>query len=269
MIRKLISGTIIIFFLALVIIPLLWIFISSFKSNAEFFSNPFSLPSFWSFSNYVKAFSLEPLLLYLANSITVALVSTVLTIIVTALAAYVFLYQFPLKQGIYFLLIFGLFVPLSAFMLPYFLVVNRLGLYDTVWGLALVYAGISMPLSFLIIHTYLKEIVTQEIIEASYIDGATFYKVFSYIAAPLAKGGMITASIFLLISSWNELLYALLLTQSDQSRTVQVAIRFFISSFAANYPLAFAAIIIAILPMIVIYIFFNNQIVSGLTLVNK
>jgi raffinose/stachyose/melibiose transport system permease protein len=269
MIRKLLTGILILFFLALVIVPLLWILIASFKTNAEFFAHPFGLPSVWSLGNYVKAFSLEPLLLYLTNSITVAVVSTLLTVMVTALAAYVFLYQFPCKKWIYFLLIFGLFVPLSAFMLPYFLVVNGLGLYDTVWGLALVYAGVSMPLSFLIIHTYLKEIITQEVIEASYIDGASFFKVFSHIAAPLAKGGMITAAIFLLISSWNELLYALLLTQSEQSRTVQVAIRFFISSFAANYPLAFAAIVIAILPMIIIYIFFNNRIVSGLTLVNK
>jgi raffinose/stachyose/melibiose transport system permease protein len=264
--RKVITWLVILFFYSLVFIPLYWIIISSFKTNPEFFSKPFNLPSSFSLHNYKSVFYEEPMMLFLANSIIVSIVSTLAVIVIAMFSSYVFLYHIPLKKFFFYFISFGIFLPLSSFMLPYFLIINWLRLYDTVWGIALVYTGISLPLGFLIINTYMKESILQETIEAAYIDGASFHQVFFRIVAPQCKGGMMTAAVFLLLTAWNELLYALLLTQREVSRTVQVAIRFFIATFAANYPQAFAAMMIAILPMIIIYIFLNKQIVAGLGL---
>lgn len=264
-----VSLLITIFCLLFIVLPLGWILISSFKNNFEFFTSPYSLPYKWSLENYITAFYQEPFLRYLFNSISIACISSIFTIVITQLASYIFLFEFPFKRLFYLLIIFGLFVPLSAFMLPYYLIVETLGLYDSIWGLILVYTGISVPLSFLIINTYMREIITKEVIEAAYIDGASFRQIFLKIVTPMSVGGMVTSLIFLIINAWNELLYALLLTQSESSRTIQVAIRFLLSTFSANYPLAFAAIIIGITPVVVAYIFLNKHIITGLAMINK
>jgi raffinose/stachyose/melibiose transport system permease protein len=110
----------------------------------------------------------------------------------------------------------------------------------------------------------MQDIIKTDVIEASFLDGASLFQCFSKVVAPISFRGAITAAIILVINSWNELLYALLLSQNDKSRTVQVAISSLVATYSANFPQAFAAMIIAILPMILIYIFLNKHIVAGL-----
>ena len=243
--------------------------LSSFKSNRELFMSPFGLPSTWRLSNYAAVFEREPLLLYLRNSFVACAAATVLAVGMSLMASYAFLYPFPWQQACYALLMFGLFMPFSAFMLPYFLIVSWLGLYDSLWGLALVYTGISLPVSFLIVHGYMKDIVNREVLEAAFLDGASFHQTFLKIVVPLCKPGLVTSAIFVILISWNELLFASLLTQSEENRTIQLAIRFLVSTFGANYPQAFAAMIVAIVPMVLLYAVLNTHIVGGLTLTSK
>lgn len=264
MIAKALKWLFLCLFLIIVVLPLFWLLLSSFKLNAEFFSNPLGFPAHWSFANYVTVLTEAPMLLYLANSIAISAASTLLGALVALAAAFVFLFEFRLKRFFYLLLTFALFVPTSAFMIPYFLMISRLGLYNNDLGIALVYVGISLPTSFLIVSTYMRDAVKSELIEASYLDGATLHQSFVLIVVPISMRGVITACIFLLIIGWNELLYALLLSQSDGSRTVQVAISFLVATYTANFPQAFAAMVLAVLPIIVIYAFLNKRIVAGL-----
>ncbi len=264
MIGRIFRWTALVLFLAIVLAPLLWLLLSSFKSNSEFFSNPLGAPLRWTFVNYVTVLTQAPMLLYLFNSLVVALLSTLFGALIALLASFVFLLEFPLKRLFYLLMVFGLFVPTSAFMIPYFLLVSKLGLYDSDLGIALVYVGIATPTGFLIINTYMRDAIRSELIEASCLDGASLHQSFLRIVAPISMRGVATACVFLVIMSWNELLYALLLSQGDRSRTVQVAISFLVATYAANFPNAFAAMILAMLPIVVIYIFVNKQIVSGL-----
>ncbi len=250
--------------LALMAVPFCWLVLSSFKSNTDFFANPFGLPQAWSLDNYITVLSGEPMLLYLLHSAVASFASTALAIAATTLAAYALQYRFRPRRGVFLLLSFGLFVPVYALMTPYYFIVNDLGLFDSVWGLALVYSGMSAPMSFLIVKTYMDSI-PREILEAGRIDGASFHRIFAGIVLPLSVPGMVTAAIFLMIISWNELLFAVLLTQSDAARTVQVAIQFFLAAFHANYPEAFAAMIVAIIPTIVAYVLMSKRIVAGLT----
>jgi len=263
-IGKVIRIIFLLLFLVIIVVPFLWLAVSSFKSNLDFFSRPLGLPRSWSLNNYVSVFLEEPMLLFLMNSIVVTVSSTLVGILVASMASYVFLYQFRGKTILSNILSFGIFMPLSSFMLPYFLIVRYLGILNTLLGISLVYTGILIPLSFLIINSYMKVIVYNELLEAAVLDGANFHQIYAQIVLPVSMRGISTAAIFLIISHWNELLYALLLSQSETSRTVQVAISFLLATYAANYPRAFAAMFIAILPMIIIYILLNKHIVSGL-----
>ena len=104
-----------------------------------------------------------------------------------------------------------------------------------------------------------------ELLEAARVDGASFHRIFRSIVAPLTMPGVVTAAIFLLITCWNELLFASVLTEDQAAQTVQVGIRFFLTTYAANYPLAFAATVMAILPTVVVYVFLSNRVIGGLT----
>ncbi|WP_419875883.1 carbohydrate ABC transporter permease [Candidatus Pristimantibacillus sp. PTI5] len=251
-------------FLLITIVPFLWLILASFKTNQELFSSPFKLPEKWMWENYESVLSNHPIPSYFFNSIWIAILSTIIAVAIATMVSYGFMYKFKYKQGWLLLITFGIFIPTNAFIVPYYFIVNGLGLYDTRFGVALVYAGVSLPLSILIVKTYMDSI-QKEMLEASFIDGASVHRTFLSVILPISYPGMTTASIFLMITAWNELLFASLLTQSEGTRTLQVAIRFFLSTFSANYPVAFAAMVIAVLPTIVIYSLLSEKIIGGLT----
>jgi raffinose/stachyose/melibiose transport system permease protein len=245
-------------------VPALWLLLSSFKTTTELFSSPFGLPRQWSFANFTGALQAQPLVTYFRNSVVVAAASTALTIVVATMASYALLHKFRLNSATRVFLFFGLLVPVSAFVTPIFYVVYHLGLYNTVWGIALVYSGITLPTGFLIIKTYM-DTIPKEIIESAQIDGASFHTVFFRIVVPLSTPGLATAAIFLAIAAWNELLYANLLSQDQSAQTLQVGIRNFLTSYAANYPQAFAATLMAIAPTVLAYAVLSNRVITGMT----
>lgn len=264
MITKIFKWIFLVFFLLIILLPLVWLLSSSLKSNNEFFLNTLGFPRHITFSNYRTVLTEQPMLKYLFNSFFISALSTLVGLAIAMLASFIFLFDFKHKKFFRLLLTFGIFIPTSAFMIPYFFVISRIGLYDNVLGIALVYIGISLPNGFLIIDAYMQDIVKTDVLEASFLDGASLFQCFSKIVVPISSRGAMTAAIILFINSWNELLYALLLSQNDTSRTVQVAISFLVATFSANFPQAFAAMVVAMLPIILIYVFLNKRIVAGL-----
>jgi len=250
--------------LVITIGPVLWLLLSSFKTEPELFGSPFGLPQKWSLQNFSGALDAQPLLDYFRNSVLVAVTSTAATIVVATMASYALLHKFRLNSTARLFLFFGLFVPVSAFITPIFYIVYHVGLYNTVWGIALVYSGITLPTAFLIIKTYM-DTIPHEIIESAQIDGASFHGVFFRVVVPLTGPGLATAAIFLTIAAWNELLYANLLSENQSAQTLQVGIRNFLASYAANYPQAFAATVMAIAPTILAYAFLSNRVITGMT----
>jgi raffinose/stachyose/melibiose transport system permease protein len=261
---KITRWTILIVFTLITLLPLIWLILSSLKTNAEVFSNPFGLPQEWKFSNYSDAVAAHPLHLYLRNSLGAALLSTVIIITASMTASYALLHRFRLSRLTFSFLLFGILLPVNALMTPIFFIVNMLGLYNSVMGLALVYAGLFFPLGFLIVKTYM-DTTPAEIFEAARIDGASFHSIFFRIAAPLTSPGAITAGIFLMITAFNELLFASILTTDADAQTVQVGVRYFLTTYSANYPLAFAATVIGIAPTVVIYMILSDRIVAAMT----
>ncbi|MBC8386846.1 MAG: carbohydrate ABC transporter permease [Actinobacteria bacterium] len=253
------------FFLFYTIAPLVWLVISSLKTNGELMGAPLALPKKLQFQNYINAFEVSGLGRLFLNSIIVSITATILNVIVSSMASYsIARYDFKGKELIFTLISAGIMVPVSALMVPVFILIKNLGLYDTKLALILTYSAMGLPLSIFIIRGFMNTI-PRELEEAGVIDGCNFYQIFYKIILPLSRAGIVTAITFQFLYCWNEFIYAMLLTSSQTNRTVQVGIRFFSNQFTTDYTSMFAAITISIIPAIAGYVLFQRQIISGLT----
>ena len=253
------------FFLFYTISPLVWLVISSLKTNGELMGAPLALPKKLQFQNYINAFEVSGLGRLFLNSIIISITATILNVIVSSMASYAIArYDFKGKELIFTLISAGIMVPVSALMVPVFILIKNLGLYDTKLALILTYSAMGLPLSIFIIRGFMNTI-PKELEEAGVIDGCNFYQKFYKIILPLSRAGIVTAITFQFLYCWNEFIYAMLLTSSQTNRTVQVGIRFFSNQFTTDYTSMFAAITISIIPAIAGYVVFQKQIISGLT----
>lgn len=244
--------------------PLLWIILSSFKTNKEILSSAFSLPAHWGFGGYTAALELAPIFKFYGNSIVISVVSTVLNVLLISMAAYVLArYEFKGNLFITLLLSSSLLIPTSALLMPIYKIMMGMGLYDTRTGLILVYAALGLPTSLFVFKSYFQSI-PRELEEAACIDGAGFYRTFFTIIFPLAKSGLATGAILQFLTSWNEFMFALVLTKSTQVRTLPMALNYFTSQFSFNYTAMFAALTMVILPSILIYILLQEQITASM-----
>ena len=253
------------FFFFFTFVPLVWLLISSFKTNLELQLRPFNLPEVWQIQNYVNAVQISSLGRLFVNSVIVAAFSTALTLLVTSMAAFVFARErFRLRDPLLSIILAGVLVPIIGLMAPYFRLINSLGVYDTLLALILTYTGINLPISTFLLHGFMRTIPA-ELEEAAEIDGATFAQRFTKVVFPLSRVGLVTAGTFVFLFSWNEFIYALLLTSRVASRTLQLGIRFFVSQFFTDYTSMFAAIVLTIIPSIAVYVFLHEKIIKGLT----
>jgi raffinose/stachyose/melibiose transport system permease protein len=253
------------FFFIVTFVPLLWLFLSSFKTNIEFETKPFSLPEVWQFVNYAKAVKISGLPRLFLNSVIVSGFSTVVNILATSMAAFVLSREtFKLRGTILTVLSAGVLIPIIALMVPYFSIIKKLGMYDSLIGLIVTYAAINIPISVFLLHGFMKTL-PKELEEAAVMDGCSFAQRYYKIILPLSRIGIVTAGTFVFLYSWNEFIYAMLLTSSVGARTIQLGIRFFTSQFFTDYTAMYAAIVITIVPSIFVYILFHDKIVRGLT----
>lgn len=245
--------------------PIVWVVLSSFKTNREILSNGLQLPSTFSFSGYKQALEMAPILKFFVNSLIVSFASTALNVFILAMAGYVFAKKkFRFKNLIFGILSFSMVIPSTALMSPVYTVITKLHLYDTKMALILVYTALNMPISLMILRSAFAAIPT-ELEEAAYIDGAGFFRTFWQVMMPCAKGGLASAAVLAFLGSWNEFTFALLLTSSTSTRTLPLSLSYFTSQFSFNYTAMFAAITIAVLPSIIVFSIFQEQVCSSLT----
>lgn len=244
--------------------PIVWVVMSSFKSNKEILSNGLALPTQYNFDGYRDALRISPILQFFANSIVVTVISTVINVLALAMAGYVFARsRFRCRNGLFLLLSASMVIPTTSLLHPVYLVINTMHLADTKAALILVYAALSMPLSLMIMRSTFQAI-PPSLEEAAYVDGAGFCRTFFQIMMPCAKGGLASAAVLAFLNGWNEFTFALVLTQSASVRTLPLALGYFTSSFSFNYTAMFAAITIAVIPSIIVFAIFQEQIVNSL-----
>jgi raffinose/stachyose/melibiose transport system permease protein len=253
-------------FIALVSLgPLLWAFISSFKSYAEINSSALSLPSSLRFKNYADAFKYAPIGIFFLNSVIITGSSIVLTLFCVCPCAYVVSrFKFRARGIIILLASAALLLPAQALSQPLFTLLNNLSIFDTKRGLVLVYAAFGIPITFFIMASYYRTI-PMEMEEAAYIDGAGFLQTFNTVVLPLAKPGIITAAVLRFMEAWNEFYFALILTSGKTARTIPIALNYYLGTFANNYAALFAAVIMTVLPTIVLFIMAQEQVIESLT----
>lgn len=255
----------ILFFLFMTFVPIIWLVISSFKTNFEFETQPFSLPAVWQFQNYRNALQMAGLPRLFLNSIIVSTCAMVVNLTVSSMGAFAISREkFRFNNTILNIILAGVLVPIIALMVPYFKIVSNLGVYDSLLGLIITYAAMNLPVSVYLVHGFMGSIPV-ELEEAAVIDGCNFTQRFTKIVFPLTKPGLVTAGTLVFIYCWNEFTYAMLLTSSESSRTLQLGIRFFRSQFVVDYASMLAAIVITMIPTIFVYIFLHDRIISGMT----
>lgn len=255
----------VIFFVIIIsVFPLLWLVLSSFKTNNEILESAFSLPKTPSFYGYKVAIETTKLHFRFLTSCIITGISTVIAVAIYSMAAYALArFSFKGRVVVFTILISSILIPANTMIQPIYTLIRWLGLYDTKAALILVYTGFAMPMCLFLIRSYFMNI-PKELEEAAEIEGAGFYKVFVTVMFPLAKPAISSAAVLTCIFSWNELLYALLLTSAERNRTLPVTLRYFTSMFSFNYPPMFAALTIYILPTILMYIILQKQIMQSL-----
>jgi raffinose/stachyose/melibiose transport system permease protein len=247
------------------VIPVVWLILSSFKTNSQILSESLGIPSPWNFQGYVDAFQTANLHVYFLNTILVSSVSTALTMGLAILAAYpAARFDFPGNRIVTLTFTLGIFVPLTALTVPVVIVIRALGLYDTKTALVLVYSALFFPITFVVYRGFFLNI-PKDLESAAAIDGAGYFTTLGRIVLPISVPAFATVIVLVFIRTWNEFYYALLLTGSVQHRTVQVAIQFFTSAFDFNFPGLFASLTLVMIVPIVLYIIFQEKVVSGLT----
>ena len=256
----------IIFFAVYAVVPLVWLTLASLKTNSEFLiSAPFALPKVFRWENYVNALTVSGLGRMLLNSVFIGLMATLFNVIIASMGAYcISRFRFRGRERIFTLFTAGILVPLNALMVPFFVIINKLGLYNTYRGVILLYCAIGIPMSTFLIRG-LMDSIPMELEEAAYIDGCGFFGRFFHIILPLSRTGIVTAATFEFLTCWNEFVFANLLVSSEKLRTIQVGIRYFTNQFSTDYVSMYAAIMISVIPSIVGYILFQEQIIAGMT----
>ncbi|MFI5838143.1 carbohydrate ABC transporter permease [Catenuloplanes sp. NPDC051500] len=254
----------------LIIAPLVWTFLASFKSNEEIFGDAWTMPGELRLDNWTRAWSEAHVGQYFLNSVFVVAVSTAGTMLLGAMAAYVLArYTFWGNRIIYYLFVSGLAFPVFLALVPLFFVVRNLGLLNSYLGLILVYIAYSLPFTVFFLAAFFKSL-PNSVAEAATMDGASHTRLFFQVMMPMARSGLISITIFNVIGQWNQYLLPLALLQGEGAEkkwvlTQGIANISTSAGFDADWGGLFAALTMAILPMIVIYAIFQRQIQSGLT----
>jgi raffinose/stachyose/melibiose transport system permease protein len=247
-----------------IIYPILWMFISGFKSNGELFNSTWSLPKVWNVSNYTAAWN-QGVGRYFLNSVIVTLATVVLALFFSATAAYALSrFEFWGKKLVFILVIGGLMLSPEVSLISLYKLLQNMHLYNTYWALIIPYTAFRIPFTIFLLRAYFLDI-PREIEEAAYIDGCSSFKVFTKVIIPMSKPILSTAALLTAMASWNEFMFALVFIEDDSLRTIPIGLANLRGAFSTNWAQLIAGIAISSVTMIVLFIVFQKQFVRGLT----
>lgn len=254
-----------IFYLVISILPFIFMVLNSFKEKFEMLTKGvFNLPDSLNFANYQEVLT-GGFSRYFMNSVIVLTVSLVLLLFISACASYPLArFKFKLANPIYAGIVACMSIPVHITLIPVFKMSRATGLYDSIWALIGPYIAFAVPISVFILTSFMKEI-PREIEESAEIDGCGKIQMFFSIILPLAKPGLATLAIYNGVNMWNEFSFAYTLTQSSENRTLPLAIWEFQGQYSMNTPMIMAVLTLTLLPMIIMFIIFQDKLVKGMT----
>ena len=247
------------------IAPLLWVVITSLKDDSTLMLSPWAMPDKLMFENYTFAWTAGNLGRATLNSFIVCTITLILSMLFGAMAAYaiaILRWKFAKLTLTYFLI--GMMVPVHCVLIPLFIQFSKLKMSNSLIGIIIPYITFSLPITIYILVGFFEGI-PRELFEYACIDGCSVYKMFGTVALPLAKTGFMVTGLMSFVNNWNELLLAMVFISNEAKKTLPVSLTKFVGPYNTNYCQMFAAIVLAIIPTIIVYCMFSNQIVDGLT----
>jgi raffinose/stachyose/melibiose transport system permease protein len=238
---------------------------SALKTQKELTFNTWGLPMHPQFKNFYIAWTRSGMGFFMRNSIVASALTVLLTIVSCVPIAFILSrFEFRFKRVIYFIIISGMMIPINSAIIPLYILANNFHMMNNLAALGLVYGAFRIPISVFILEGFMSTI-PRELEECSTIDGCSIPKMFWHIIVPLSRDTIVTISILAVLSSWNELMVAMLLTSKQAVKTLPIGLMGFISEYASEYTQLCAGILIAIIPNIIFYIFAQEKIQKGMT----
>jgi N-acetylglucosamine transport system permease protein len=248
----------------LVIVPFVWALIASTKTTREIFAEPWSLPASPQWDNFSGAWD-KGVGEYLFNSLVVVTGGVLLTMLLGSMAAYVLArYEFPGNRFIFYLFAAGMMFPVFLAIVPLFFVVENLGMLSTYHGLILVYVAYSLPFTVFFMHAFFRTLPS-EYAEAAVVDGCSHTGVFFRVMLPMAKPGLLSVGIFNVLGQWNQFVLPQFLSPEKPVLAQGIATLLASQRYEGDWGVLFAALTVAMVPVVVVYLVFYRQIQSGLT----
>lgn len=247
-----------------VLYPLIWMILSGFKDNQQLMLSPFKLPQNPSWDNYYKAWEVG-VGTYFLNSVIVTVVATFLTVLCAALLAFVLArYKFKLHTLLFTCVLGGMMLSPEVSIISLYKLLQILGLYNTRWALIIPYAAFHIPFTTFLLWSYFQSLPL-EVEESAYIDGCNSFQIFYKMIIPMSKPIIATGALLTAMGDWNEFMFGLVFIESSALKTIPVGLMNLRAALTTNWGVLISGLTVASLPMIIVYLIFQKQLVRGMT----
>ncbi|MEV2210929.1 carbohydrate ABC transporter permease [Streptomyces sp. NPDC050997] len=264
-VRRTVTGGATLVWTALVVVPVYWLVVTSLRGATDFTTaSPLAPPAHPTLDNYQTVLDGD-FTSYLLNSVVVTAAAVAITVVVALMAAFsIVRYNNPWSRLSFRLYLLGLAIPLQAVIIPVYLLIIRLHMYDSLLAIVLPSAAFALPVTVMILVSFLRD-VPRSLFEAMVVDGAGDWRMLFSLAAPLARPALVTVAVYDGLQVWNGFLFPLILTQSGDKAVLPLALTLYRGQFGINVPATMAAVVLSTLPMLVVFVLARRQLVAGLT----
>ncbi|GKQ40778.1 carbohydrate ABC transporter permease [Streptomyces sp. A012304] len=263
--RRTVTGGAALLWTALVVVPVYWLVVTSLRGRTDFTAeSPLAPPGHPTLANYTTVLAGD-FTTYLLNSVVVTVATVAVTVVAALMAAFsIVRYANPWSRLSFRLYLLGLAIPLQAVIIPVYLLIIRMQMYDSLAAIVLPSAAFALPVTVMILVSFLRD-VPRSLFEAMVVDGAGDWRMLVSLAAPMARPALVTVAVYDGLQVWNGFLFPLILTQSQDKAVLPLALTLFRGQFGIDVPATMAAVILSTLPMLVVFVLARRQLVAGLT----
>lgn len=245
--------------------PLVLLSLASFRTQEDYLRNPMGIPKDWTLDNVTRAFADAELGRYVLNSLIVVIAAVIVLTVISCLASYALThFEFPLRRSMLVIVVVSIALPPTVLMIPIFKIVLELGLLNTRLGLVLVFTCMSLPFSIFLLTAFMRSI-PKELINAARIDGAGPMRVLWSLVLPLVRPGLLTLVTLNFLNLWNELLFSLIILQTDEKRMLTVGILQYKDQLQSDVTIVTVGLLLSMIPPLLIFILFQRDLARGLT----
>ncbi|HRN18006.1 MAG TPA: carbohydrate ABC transporter permease [Trueperaceae bacterium] len=264
-----VSSTFIYLFLGIMALvflyPVALMLLTAFKTTPEIFRNPFGLPAEFTLKGFRAVWERANFGNYLRNSVLITGASALLLVATAAPAAYALArYSFRLRGALFIFFLAGIMIPIRLGILPLYLLMRDLGLIDTPFALILTYAASGMPMAVFLLSVFFRNL-PRELEDAARIDGCTEWQTFYRVMLPLVRPGLATVIIINVVPWWNDFFFPLLFLTSNTWKTIPLGMQIFFGQHLIDWSLVFSGMVLASLPLLIVYLIMSRQFIEGLT----